>query len=290
LRVLQRVRGPGVLQLRQRLGRHFGYRSGRCLYATPDVMTGAGAIDISLGTVAVLVLGGLVAGFINALAGGGSAITIPILTEIAGPLVANGTNRIAILAANLAAVAGFHRGGAVEWRRVWPLVPPTVVGAGVGAWAATQVDGDIMKRVFAVVLILVAASVVLKPARWVADRETSLSVATRNIVFFGVGFYGGFVQAGVGFLLLISLVFGSGFNLINGNGAKVVLVLAYTPVALALFASANQVDWRLGAILASGQMTGAWIAARLAVKKGAPWVRWVLVFAAVVAAVRMLVS
>jgi len=240
--------------------------------------------------VAVLVLGGLAAGFINALAGGGSAITLPILTEIAGPLVANGTNRIAILAANVAATAGFHRGGAVEWRRVWPLVPPTVVGAGVGALAATRVDGDSMKRIFAVVLILIAASVVMKPARWIADRESSMNPAVRSAVFFGVGFYGGFVQAGVGFLLLISLVIGSGFNLINGNGAKVVLVLAYTPVALALFASANQVDWKLGAILASGQMTGAWIAARVAVKKGAPWVRWVLVIAAVVAAARMLLS
>ncbi|GBE24404.1 hypothetical protein BMS3Bbin02_00675 [bacterium BMS3Bbin02] len=238
----------------------------------------------------MLILGGLAAGFINALAGGGSAITLPILTEIAGPLVANGTNRIAILAANLAATAGFHRGGAVEWRRVWPLIPPTVVGAGFGAWAATRVDGDSMKRIFAVVLILIAASVVMKPARWVAERESSMSPVVRTMVFLGVGFYGGFVQAGVGFLLLISLVLGSGFNLVNGNGAKVVLVLAYTPVALALFASVSQVDWKLGAILASGQMTGAWIAARVAVKKGAPWVRWVLVLAAVVAAGRMLVS
>lgn len=238
----------------------------------------------------MLVLGGLAAGFINALAGGGSAITIPILTEIAGPLVANGTNRVAILAANLAATAGFHRGGAVEWRRIWPLVPPTVVGAGVGAWVATQVDGDVMKRVFAVVLILVATSVVLKPAQWVADRDSSMTAVVRNLVFFGVGFYGGFVQAGVGFLLLISLVLGSGFNLVNGNGAKVVLVLAYTPAALWFFASANQVDWTVGAILASGQMTGAWIAARVAVKKGAAWVRWVLVAAAIVAAVRMLTS
>ena len=80
---------------------------------------------------------------------------------------------------------------------------------------------------------------------------------------------------------------GGGLTLVNGNAAKVVVISAYTPVALLLFARAAQVDWSVGVVLAAGQMTGAWIAARLAVKKGAAWIRWVLVAAAVVAAVRL---
>jgi len=240
--------------------------------------------------VVLLLVGGLAAGFINALAGGGSAITIPIMTEIVGVNVANGTNRIAILLANASALTRFQRGGAVPWGSVTRLIPPTVIGAAVGAWVATQISGDVMKRVFAVVLVIVAASVLLRPARWVEGRERQIAEPWRSLAFFGIGFYGGSVQAGVGFLLLIGLVLGSGMDLVRGNAAKVVLILAYTPVALLLFASAAQVDVKVGLVLSAGQMTGAWIGARFAVLKGAAWVRWVLVAAAIVAALRFLLT
>ncbi len=175
--------------------------------------------------VLLLLFGGLAAGFINTLAGGGSAITVPIMTEIVGVSIANGTNRIAILLANASALTRFQKGGAVPWRQVWRLVPPTVVGAGLGAWVATQVSGDVMKRVFAVVLVLVAASVLLRPGRWVEGRERDLGEPWRSLIFFGIGFYGGFVQAGVGFLFLMGLVLGSGLDLVKGNAAKVLLIL-----------------------------------------------------------------
>lgn len=240
--------------------------------------------------VLLLLGGGSAAGFINTLAGGGSAITIPILTEIVGVNVANGTNRIAILLANASALSRFQRGGAVPWHRVAVLVLPIVAGAGFGAWTATQTSGDVMKKVFAVVLVLVAASVLLRPSRWVQGHERRLSEPWRSLLFLSIGFYGGFIQAGVGFLLLIGLVLGSGMDLVTGNAAKVALVLAYTPVALAFFASASQVDIGVGLVLSAGQMTGAWIAAHLAIERGAVWVRWVLVVAAIVAALRMLLT
>ena len=94
--------------------------------------------------VLLLLSGGLAAGFINTLAGGGSAITIPILTEIVGVNIANGTNRIAILAANASAVTRFQKGGAVPWERVSRLILPTALGAAFGAWTATQLSGDVM--------------------------------------------------------------------------------------------------------------------------------------------------
>ena len=242
---------------------------------------------MTAGQAPILVLGGLAAGFINTLAGGGSAITIPILTEMVGISTANGTNRIAIFAANLSAIAGFQKGKAVPWKRVAPLVVPTVVGAAFGAWVATATSPDVMRGVFAVVLILVAASVLFRPSRWLEERDAVLHEPWRSFVFLGIGFYGGFVQAGVGFLLLAGLVLGSGLNLVNGNAAKVVLIALYTTVALLLFARAAQVDVVVGVVLATGQIAGAWIASRLAVKKGAAWVRWVLVAAALVAAARL---
>ena len=235
----------------------------------------------------VLIAAGAAAGFINALAGGGSAITIPILTELVGINTANGTNRVAILLANLTAIAGYQKGEAVPWRRVSVLLLPTVIGAAAGAWLSTITPPSVLRMAFAAVLLLVAASVVVRPSRWLEDREAVLHEPWRSIVFFGIGFYGGFVQAGVGFILLAGLVLGAGMNLVNGNAAKVVLIAAYSPIAILLFARASQVDLAIGAVLAAGQMSGAWAGSRLAVLKGAAWIRWVLVAAALVAAARL---
>jgi uncharacterized membrane protein YfcA len=237
-----------------------------------------------------LLSGGLAAGFINTLAGGGSAITLPILTEIVGPNVANGTNRIAILLANMSATTGFQRGRVIPWEGLRRLILPTVVGAAAGAWLATQLTPEAMRKVFGVVIVLVAGSVLLRPSRWVEGRERELGEPLRSAIFFGIGFYGGFVQAGVGFLLLAGLVLGSGMDLVRGNGAKVVLILCYTPVALVFFASAAQVDLVVGAVLSAGQMTGAWLGARFAILKGAAWIRWILVVAALAAALRLLLT
>ena len=244
---------------------------------------------MSPGTALLLFAAGTVAGFVNAVAGGGSAVTIPILIEIVGGSVANGTNRVAVLLANLVSTVGFHRGGAVPWSRVRGLVVPTVAGAAAGAWVASQISPDGMKRIFGFVVIGVALSVALKPSRWVKEREVSLHEPWRSLVFLAIGFYGGFVQAGVGFLLLAGLVLGGGLDLVRGNAAKVALISAYTLVALLIFAGASQVDYRVGLVMAAGNVTGAFTATRLALREGATrWIRWVLVVAATIAALRML--
>jgi uncharacterized membrane protein YfcA len=241
-------------------------------------------------TALLLLAGGLVAGFVNTVAGGGSVVTLPILMEVAGlpATVANGTNRIAILLQNVAGVSGYAKGGVLEPRRVLPVLPALLVGALAGAWGATQVSPEAMKKVFAGVIVLVALSVVVKPSRWLGGSEKSMAEPWRSLAFFGIGVYGGFVQAGVGFLLLAGLVLGSGFDLVRGNAAKVFLVLLYTPLTLLLFWQAGQVAWLIGLVLAAGNVSGALLASWLAVKKGAGWIRWVLVVAALAAAARML--
>ena len=243
---------------------------------------------MSLGTVLLLLGGGVVAGFVNTVAGGGSVVTIPILVEIVGASVANGTNRIAILMQNLVGVARFQRGGAIQWSEVWPLAPPVVVGALGGAYVATTIPAETMRRVFAFVIVMVALSVLIKPSRWEGGADRRLHQPWRWLAFLAVGFYGGFVQAGVGFLMLAGLVLGGGFGLVKGNAAKVTLILLYTPLVVILFASADQVDLAVGLVLGLGNMTGAWIASSLAIKKGAGWIRWVLILAAIAAALRML--
>lgn len=239
--------------------------------------------------VVFLVAGGLFAGFVNTVAGGGSAITIPILVEVlSDPLLANGTNRVAILLQNSAGVAGFQRGRVVPWDRIKPLVLPVLGGALAGSWLATQLDPDTMEVVFAVVIVGVAMSVLVSPKRWEGGGVAKLGTVGELLVFTAVGFYGGFVQAGVGFLILAGLVLGGGLNLVSGNAAKVVLILAFTMVALPVFLFAGQVSLLAGGVLALGNMTGAWVASNLAVAKGGGWIRWVVVVAALAAAARML--
>ena len=128
----------------------------------------------------------------------------------------------------------------------------------------------------------------VSPGRWAGGGEARLGPVANVVVFALIGFYGGFVQAGVGFLILASLVLGGGMNLVSGNAAKVTLILAFTVVALPVFLFAGQVSLLAGGVLSLGNMTGAWIASNLAVSKGGGWIRWVVVVAALAAAARML--
>ncbi len=245
---------------------------------------------MTTGLVLLLLGGGVLAGFVNTLAGGGSAITLPLLIELAGlpATVANGTNRVAILLQTLAAAIGFRKGGALDVRRVLPLLPALLLGAAAGARLASVTPDPALKRIFAFVIVLVAASVCVKPARWLSGTGRRLVEPWRSLAFLGIGLYGGYVQAGVGFLLLAGLVLGGGLDLVRGNAAKVFLVLLYTPLALGSFILADQVDWAAGLVLAAGNMTGAVLATVLAIRKGAPWIRWILVTAAAGAAAKML--
>lgn len=244
---------------------------------------------MDLPTALLLILGGGAAGFVNAVAGGGSVITLPILVEVLGDAsTANGTNRIAILMSQVVAAGAFSRAGKMPWSRVMPLVAPIIGGSIAGAWVATLLSPGAMKRVFAFVILLVAVSVLVKPSRWMGGTEKQVPEPWRSLSFFGIGLYGGFVQAGVGFLLLAGLVIAGGLDLVRGNAAKVFLIMVYTPVSLIIFILAGQVDLLYGAVMGIGNVTGALIATRLAVTRGAGWIRWVLVLAAVAAAVRML--
>jgi uncharacterized membrane protein YfcA len=247
-------------------------------------------MEFELPLVIALLGGGFVAGFVNTVAGGGSVITIPILIEVLGgnAVLANGTNRVAILLQNIVGVTAFKKGGKLEFKRVLPVVPALLLGSVAGAWLGTEISPGAMKKVFALVILLVAAMVVVKPKRWLGGREASLREPWRFLVFFAAGFYGGFIQAGVGFILLAGLVLGGGFDLVKGNAAKLLLVLIYTPVTLLLFANARAVDLAAGLVLGVGNMTGALVATNLAIKRGAGWIRWVLLAAALGAAARML--
>ncbi len=232
----------------------------------------------------MLALAGLAAGFVNTLAGGGSSITLPALEWATGlPGVANGTNRIAILLQNVVAVAGFHTGRAVPYRLALRLMAPAVLGGCAGAWTATTLDPGAMRVALSLGITFVAVTAVFRP-----PRTPKLQGPWTAIAFFGAGFYSGFLQVGVGFLFLACLVGGIGLDLVRANAAKVFIVLVVTIPVLLIFGWRGQLWIAHGLVLACGNMGGAWIASRLALKKGAAWIRVVVAIAAVMAVVKLI--
>ena len=238
-----------------------------------------------------VIAAGIAAGFINTLAGSGSAITLPLLIFLGlDAQLANGTNRIAITLQNLVAVASFRKAKTLDIRQGLTYSIPAVAGALVGAYVSTMLDAAAMKQAIGVVMLIVLATILLKPNRFLKDPEdTTVQFKPWHMpLFFVVGLYGGFVQVGVGVFLLIALVVGANFDLVKGNAVKVLIILCSAGAALAVFIWKGQIDWKVGIILSLGNMTGAWIGVKAAVKGKAPFVRWVLLAVVTYSALRLL--
>jgi len=240
----------------------------------------------------LVVFVGVITGFINTLAGSGSLLTLPLLIFMGLPAnVANGTNRIAILLQSIVGVASFKQKKVFEWKDgIWLTIPATV-GALIGAIVAVDLNELILNRIIGGLLILMFFIILYKPETWInqqADSVTPKPTFLRIIVFFAIGFYGGFIQAGVGFFLLAGLVLGAGYDLLKANAVKVLIVLVYTIVALIVFVVNKQVDYFLGIILGVGSMLGAWIATHVAVKRGAGFIRWILLITVFAFAIKLL--
>ena len=229
----------------------------------------------------ILVVAGMAAGVINTLAGSGSLITLPLLMFMGlPPALANGTNRIGIMLQNIVASGNFIRQKDLQPKKEWPLVIPTLIGALLGALIAVEINEDVLNYFIGGLLVVMFFVILLKPAAWIKGKagqsKTKKSRIVNSLVFFFIGIYGGFIQAGVGLFLLSGLVLGSGYNLIRANAVKVFLVLSFTVVALIVFISAGQVAWTYGIILACGNAIGAWFASRNASKLGAKNIRYLL--------------
>ncbi len=226
---------------------------------------------------------GILAGIINTLAGSGSLVTLPMLIFLGlPPSVANGTNRVGVIVQNIVGIGTFRRKGALDTTgSIWYTIP-AMLGAIVGAMIAVDLNEEMMNRAIGIVMIIMLVVILVDPKRWLREKS-DVSPGRPSILmlglFFVIGIYGGFIQAGVGIFLLAGLVMGVGYNLTQANAVKLVIVLALSVAAIAVFIYNDQVNWWLGALMAVGQSIGAWLAARFAV--GNPnaniWVRRLLI-------------
>lgn len=219
---------------------------------------------------------GIFVGFINILAGGGSLLSLPLLIFLGLPsATANGTNRIGILMQNVVAIAGFHQQNVMPWRISLLAAVPAVAGAIAGAQLAIDLPDDQFKRALALTMIGVLILILADPSKRLRENPRPLAgwrLLAFVIGFFGVGVFGGFIQAGVGFLIILVMAL-TGFDLVATNAVKVIVVFVFTIAALAVFIMNDHVDYLLGAALGFGNALGGYIGTRYAVRKGHAWIR-----------------
>lgn len=240
----------------------------------------------------ILLVGvGFFAGIINTMAGGGSLLTLPILIFLGlPPNIANGTNRVAIVVQNIFTTAGFKSKGVKTFPFSIYVGLSALVGSLIGAQIAVDIKGETFNKILSVVMLLVVGYMVFsstKKIKSVIEKTSGKQLWLSVFLFFFVGVYGGFIQAGVGFIMLFVLSSINNFSLVKSNAIKVTVVLIYTLAAVAVFALNDKINWRIGFELAIGNAIGGWFASRLSVKKGDDFVKKFLIVAVIVLAIKL---
>ncbi|MCX6245063.1 MAG: sulfite exporter TauE/SafE family protein [Bacteroidetes bacterium] len=240
---------------------------------------------MSVVEIIVIVVAGIFVGFINTLSGGGSVISLSLLILLGLPAsIANGTNRISIFFQTFSSVSSFTRQKMFDsMKPVWLGIPATI-GSVLGAIVAVDVNEKIIEAAMCVAMVMMLFFLFYKPDKWMKENPQVLKKPLRwwqFLIFFAVGFYGGFIQVGVGYFLLMSLMLGVGYDLVKANAVKNLIVFFYAIFALLVFILNGQVNYLYGLILSAGSIIGALIASYLAVKKGAGFIRAIILLSVI---------
>ena len=235
----------------------------------------------------LLFVTGIVSGFINVMAGGGSALVMPALIFLGqSSAMANGTLRVAILIQNVAAVASFRRQDVHEFKRSLSYAVWALPGAVAGAFAGVTVGDETFQKILGVVMIATIFSLFIKN-----PSPDSLGKRKHKWLIYPVmtliGFYGGFIQISVGFLFMVALFHIEKLNLVYVNMHKVTIVLIYMGPALLVYAFTGNVDWVLGLVVGVGSAIGGWWAAHASVKKGEKLIRAMLIVAIIIMSAKL---
>ncbi|NNC98940.1 MAG: sulfite exporter TauE/SafE family protein [Gammaproteobacteria bacterium] len=227
----------------------------------------------------LLLVTGVATGFLNVMAGGGSMLSVPVMIFLGVPgTIANATNRIAILPQNISAVIAFYRRGFANFKLSLSLAACTIPGTIVGAYLASRVPNDQFNLLLAVIMLVVLVVMSLPQTVTLGAKEAPnrKRLIAGHLLMVLIGFWGGFIHIGVGFLLMPALNRVIGLDLITTNSHKVFIVLCYTAVALLVFSSQLDLMWKYGIALAVGTSIGGWIAANFQIRQGIGAIKWTL--------------
>jgi len=246
---------------------------------------------LEIGKYVLLIGVGFLAGFINTIAGGGTLLTMPMLIFMGlPPSVANGTNRVAILIQTAIGVKGFQTKGVTTHPFSIYLGISAFFGSLIGAQMAVDIKGETFNKILAIIMVMVVLMMVFKPKvslSEMVERTTGKYLYISIIIFFFLGIYGGFINAGIGFMMLIVLPYVNRLSLVKSNATKVAVVCIYTVAAVLLFAYHDKINWKYGLILAIGNASGAWISSRWSVKKGDETIKKIVVVMICVLAIKL---
>lgn len=241
---------------------------------------------------ALLFVTALIAGVIDAIAGGGGLLTVPALMA-AGvpPAMALGTNKLQGCFGSLSASVHFMRHGAVNFQRFWPAIAASFVGGAFGSLAVQLLDPSFLRGVIPWLLIGIALYMLLAPRAGELERHQRISMPLFAFTIgFGVGFYDGFFGPGTGTFFAIGCVTLLGTTLSVATAHSKLMNFACNVSALILFIIGGKVLWLPGGIMACGQIIGGQIGARMVFKGGAKLVRTVLVVMSVALSIRLFMT
>lgn len=249
-------------------------------------MTGGAQAALGPAELFGVALIGLASGIVNTLAGAGTLITLPALIFLGlPPAVANATGRVGVALQSASATWTFRRKEALDLGLGLRLLVPAGLGSALGAWVSTRIDPHLFQRLIAVVMVLLLPLVIRGRGQ---GRPRTLPRAAVAPIFLAIGFYGGFIQAGVGLFLLAALRATHGMDLVHGNALKSLLVLGFTLVALAVFGARGLVEPRVALALAAGGALGGALGGHLAIAGGERLIRAALVITVLASATRLL--
>ena len=241
----------------------------------------------------IAIIGSAIAGAINTLAGNGSAITLTILTEVIGlpANLANGTNRVGIVTQSMASTYAFYKNGKLNLQRSGLYIILITLGAIVGVLVAIWVSNEQFKAVFRFLMIVMLFVILVKPKRWLrsTDYNSKLPLWMSIPIFLGLGFYGGFIQMGMGVFFLATMVLVAKYSIMDSNAVKSFVIWIYTAIIIFIFQWQGLIDWRVGAIMAVGQTTGGYLTAHYGSKyeQANVWAHRVLVVVVILAILKL---
>ncbi len=239
-------------------------------------------------SVLILFGAGLIAGIINVMAGGGSTLTLPTLIFLGlDGTVANGTNRVAILVQNMFAVYSFKQEKFAKFKISFKMSLFTLPGAVIGAIAASKIEGELFEKILGIVMMGIIITMVIPNKKKVYDKQIEKVPWLVYLAMFGIGFYGGFIQVGVGFILMAVLHYMLKENLVLVNVHKVFIVFIYSIPAIIIFALSDNINWFCGLSLAAGNAVGGWWSAKISVKKGEKVIKGVLIVSILIMALKL---
>ncbi|WP_347270108.1 TSUP family transporter [Rhizorhabdus histidinilytica] len=235
-------------------------------------------MHLAIETYALLTVVAFIAGFIDAIAGGGGLLTVPAMLSAGVPPIATlATNKLQSSFSSATATFNFSRKGLIDWRTYWPQVVMILILSGLGAWIVQSIKTDVLKLIVPVLLVAVAAYVLLSPR--MSDEDVHHRLGTRGYLPVGgaIGFYDGFFGPGTGSFFATSLVSLRGMGLIRATAHTKAFNFSSNFGSLIVFLSTGHAMILLGLCMAVGAASGAWTGSHTAIRFGAKVIRPVLV-------------